>query len=119
MKFSTAIQLYCYGTCGDDWLDNITECQKPDADAYCKLKYCNENSYALTFELSKSLDGPGFACDTYGENFGNFFGMTDIHFEEDVGSTHGHKLDNQVVSNIECDNGGKMKFEYLSYQNHN
>ena len=47
MKFSTAGMLYCYGTCGDDWLDKEYGCQKADADAFCKLKFCEEDDCVL------------------------------------------------------------------------
>ena len=101
-KFSTAKQLYCNGACGDDWLDTSINCQKTDADAYCKLKFCDKEAYAISFNISKALYEPGFACNHRGKNFGKYFGIYNVWFEDDVGSTHGLRVDTQVVSNVKC-----------------
>ena len=91
--------LYCNGACGDDWLDNRSGCQKSDADAYCKLKLCDTKAFSSTFAVTISTNNPGFACDTYGTNHGDWFGMTGVHFEDDIKSTHGS---GSVVSNVTC-----------------
>ena len=90
--------LYCNGDCGDDW-DGIDGCQRSDADAYGKLKLCDGAAYANLFEVGVSLHQPGFACNGIGENFGNWFGMMDVHFEDDLSSTHGS---GSVVYNVNC-----------------
>ena len=111
-KFSTAEQLYCYGTCGY-WLDNTAGCQKRDADAYCKLKLCNENAHAFSYETSEALHSPGFSCNGYGTNFGNFWGMRDVHFEDNIGSTHGQFVSNAVVSTVKCEQPGNLNINLL------
>ena len=96
--------LYCSGTCGDDWLDDENDCQKADADAYCKLKLCDENAFAGSFEVTTATNQPGFACTGSGMNYGNWFGMTDVYFGDDIESTHGG---GKVVSNVLCQTPGK------------
>ena len=91
--------LYCNGACGDDWLDAQDDCQKTDADAYCKLKLCNENAVATSFDVTIATNNPGFACDEYGTNYGDWFGMTGVHFEDNIRANHGR---GSVVSNVKC-----------------
>ena len=97
--------LYCYGSCGDNWLDNQKGCQQADADAYCKLKFCDENVFATRFEVTASTNKSGFACDGHGTNYGDWLGMTDVYFHDDIKAAHG---DGQVVSNVVCQKAGKF-----------
>ena len=96
--------LYCNGGCGDDWLDNQSGCQKADADAYCKLKLCDVDAVASSFEVTISTNNPGFACNGNGKNYGDWFGMTGVYFADDIKATHGS---GQVVSNVRCQTLGK------------
>lgn len=97
--FSTADQLYCNGFCGEHWLDNEGNCQKSDADAYCKLKLCDVSAYAISFDVVVASNKPGFACDNYGTNYGDWLGIADVHFDDDIISDHGN---GEVVTNVEC-----------------
>ena len=115
--FATAQLLYCHGYCGEDWLDDVSGCQQADADAFCKLKLCDEHANATDYEVTTSTyDTPGFACDFSRrehknmEEFelvyeGTLFGITDIYFTNSSGHTHGTKGD--VVSNVICQTSGK------------
>ena len=96
--------LYCSGSCGDDWLDNQKGCQQADADAYCKLKFCDENAFTTNFEVTEATNKPGFACDGIGKSYGNWYGMKGVYFDDDVKSTHGA---GKVVSNVVCKTSGK------------
>ena len=108
-KFSTAIMLYCFGTCGDDWLDNQDGCQQPDADAYCKLKLCDGNAIASSFDITTSTNNPGFACDGVGTNYGHWFGIPHVYFDDDIRTTHGAA---DVVSNVMCQIPGKYNYYF-------
>ena len=101
--------LYCSGSCGDDWLDNQKGCQQADADAYCKLKLCDENVFATSFEVTTATNKSGFACDGYGTNYGDWLGMTDVYFHDDIILTHGT---GQVVSNVMCQKSGKFNYYF-------
>ena len=107
-EFSSAVMLYCHGTCGNKWLDNEEGCQKSDADAYCKLKLCREGAFANSFNISTSdalPNQPGFACRGSGTNYGNWVGMTDVNFRSEL-SNHG--LGGKVVTNVTCKTLGKF-----------
>ena len=94
--------LYCNGYCGYGWTDSNSGCHQSDADDYCKLKFCNAEAVATSFEISLATNDPGFSCgyENYGENLGNWFGIQDVHFEDSIRSTHGA---GDVVSNVICD----------------
>ena len=105
MKFSEAEALYCDKDCGLGWLDNEYGCQSYDADAFCKLKYCDTNFHALSFEITNASNHPGFACRGVGNNFGRSFkpyqGIMNVYYVEDMKAAHGG---GNVVSNITCVN---------------
>ena len=110
--------LFCNGACGDDWGDDETNCQQADADAYCKLKNCDENGFAESFvidQISRNDDPmtPGFGC-MYGKekvdvDFDKYegtwfqdegFTIQDVHFTTGTWETHGS---GQVIRNATCD----------------
>ena len=113
--------MYCSGACGDDWIDSEANCQEADADAFCKLRYCNEHAVATSHEITFATYGtPGFAC-MYGkhkenvkfEKFeGTWFGIENVYFTNDTRKTHGN---GKVVANVQCDIGFPGKFTYLYY----
>ena len=95
--------LYCDNDCGLDWLDNEYGCQASDADAFCRLKYCDTNFYAGSFEITPAINQSGFACRGVGKNFGRSFdpyqGIMDVHYVQNMKAAHG---EGNVVSNITC-----------------
>ena len=103
--------LYCEGSCGDDWLDNQYGCQERDADAYCKLKLCDGNAVATSFDITPATNNHGFACDGVGKNYGDWFGIHGVYFENDIGATHG-QLPGSVVSNVTCQISGKYNYYF-------
>ena len=103
--------LYCYGTCGGDWLDNQNGCQKADADAFCKLRLCDGDAFATSFDVTSATNNPGFACDGYGTNYSDWLGMTSVHFNDDIKTTHGSG-DTDVVSNVRCQIPGKYIYYF-------
>ena len=91
--------LYCNGGCGNIWLDNLKGCQNADANAYCKLKSCDEDAISTGYKVTEASHDPGFACTGHGTNFGNWFGIKNVWFKDDIRSTHHNGL---VVSNVTC-----------------
>ena len=101
--------LYCAGDCGFSWSDGVPNCQKLDADDYCKLKNCDANAFAGSFDVTAASNSPGFACGNYriGQNFGNWFGLINVHFDDSILSSHGGGQTRNVVSNVICNTQGK------------
>ena len=103
--FDQAEALYCNKDCGTNWLDDEYGCQIDDADAFCRLKYCNENVTAESFDVLPASHQPGFACRGIGMNYGRntnpYQGIKDVHFTKDVKLAHGG---GDVVTNIVCRN---------------
>ena len=99
--------LYCNGEAGDDWLDNQHGCQQADADAFCKLKLCDEDAFASTFEVTPATNNPGFVGGFVGLKNGDWFGMTGVRFEEDIKRDHGS---GDVVSDVTCQTRGKSNY---------
>ena len=96
--------MYCHRACGvDDWVDTELGCQQSEANAFCKLKLCDENSYAISYKVTFATQVPGFSCDTKGTNFGDWLGFTDVYFTNNVRRTNGH---GKVVSNVICETAG-------------
>ena len=93
--------LYCDGPCGDSYgTDNEMGCQKSDADAYCKLKFCDAAAYATSYEIGVASNRPGFACTGPEENnLGDWFGMRNVYFDDDIRWSHGP---GSVVENVIC-----------------
>jgi hypothetical protein len=60
-------QLVCEGPCS--WAGDAG-CDQMDADILCKLKTCNPESIALSYEVLPQLPGAGFSCPDTGQNFG-------------------------------------------------
>ena len=106
-KFSSAVMLYCSGTCGYGWTDKNEDCHHSDANDYCILKHCNPDAVATSFEISRATNNPGFSCGhlNLGTNYGDWFGIENVHFEDSVASTHGAGF---VVSNVVCDVPGNF-----------
>ena len=66
-EWSDIEQLYCNGTC--TWAGG-QGCDQADADIFCKLKTCNCNSHASSFQVVTALNKKGFSCPSYGQNLG-------------------------------------------------
>ena len=93
--------LYCDKDCGF-WLDNGWDCDQKDADAFCRLKNCDDTSTALSYEITPAKTIPGFACRGIGEDLGVqtwVTGMVHVHFVDDIRAHHGN---GNIVSNIVC-----------------
>ena len=103
-EFSNATMLYCNDACGTFWLDEEKGCQQSDADAYCKLKLCDADAISTSYNITEDSNNPGFACRGHGTNFGDWFGMTDVWFKEDIRSSH---HGGSVVSEVVCEKTGK------------
>ena len=107
--FSTAEVLYCDQDCGANWIDNEHGCQSDDADAYCRLKNCNKNAYAESFETIPASNSPGFSCRGVGKRFTRangtmifpYHGISDFNLVKDVKASHG---EGNVVTNVICRN---------------
>ena len=97
--------LYCNGGCGNIWLDDQEGCQKQDADAYCKLKLCDGDAVSTSFNVTEDSHNPGFACRGRGKNFGNWFGIQNVWFQDDIRSSHYGGL---VVTDVACQAPGKF-----------
>ena len=111
--------MYCDQDCGTNWLDNEYGCQSDDADAYCRLRNCNEHAYAESFETIPASNSPGFACRGVGKRFAarnngtNIFpyhGISDFNLVKDVKTSHG---DGNVVTNVKCRNRSSKFPSYL------
>ena len=102
VKFSEATQLYCHEKCGAVWLDHFFGCQKSDADAFCKLKFCDKNAESLSFDTTRAWGQPGFSCDMKGFNFGEWFGIENVSYSKNLLLDFGHANENAVVSNVKC-----------------
>ena len=109
-KFLSANALFCYGACGDDWLDKQLGCQHSDANAYCKLKLCDKDAFATSFTLTPATHTPGFACDGVGVDYGDWFEITGVHFADDIKTEHGENSNVKVISNVTCQMPGKHSY---------
>ena len=105
--------LYCNNGCSRQkhWTDKKSGCQKSAADDYCKLKHCNAGAFSSSFQITTALNGPGFACEASscgqvacGKKLGNWFGITNVHFNNDILASHGA---GNVVTNVKCFIPGK------------
>ena len=103
-EFMRATQLYCQGVCGSSWLDHTKNCQSTDADAFCKLKLCDEDAYAINHKVANAISKPGFTCDHQAKNFGDWLGINNVRFSETVKNKH---FTGFVVSNITCHSTGR------------
>ena len=107
--------LFCNGACGDDWLDTQEGCQKADADAFCKLKLCSGSSYASSYAVSKSTHDPGFGCPNAAasqegdEDYGDWFGMVGVKFEDDIKAVYGY---GDVISDVMCLTSGNYSYYF-------
>ena len=84
-------------------------CQKTDADAFCKLKLCDQDAFSTYYEETRATEVPGFACDRRGEDYGDWLGIESVHFDENTKQANGFAL---VVSNVTCETG---KYHYYYY----
>ena len=94
-------QLYCNGWCSWAGPDN---CDQADADLFCKLKTCNCNAKATSFDVVKALAQPGFSCNPgYGVNLGKmpqYCVNVDVwHQNSSILANHGPGW---VVTNVKC-----------------
>ena len=105
--------------CGDDWKsdnwDDESEeeagCQQYDADVYCKLKSCDENAVAISYQVTFTIPEPGFSCDGRGRNLGDWLGISDVYFADNSRKINGGS--GQVVSHVICGTkGNKYKFYF-------
>ena len=101
--------LYCNKGCGSA-SDALPGCQKTDADAYCKLKLCDDHAISTGFNVATTTNHPGFACTGVGINYGNWMGIKKVYFDDDILSSHG---DGEVVSNVTC----RSKYDFLKRTN--
>ena len=84
-------------------------CQIDDADAFCRLKTCNENATAKSFDVVEATHQPGFACRGIGTRFarkGNgteygYHGILDFNYDDNIKNSHGT---GKVVTNVICVN---------------
>ena len=103
IEFMNAAQLYCQGDCGSSWLDHTRNCQSTDADAFCKLKLCDEDAYAISHKVGNAKYNPGFTCDIKAKNFGDWLGMNNVRFSENVKNEH---FTGSAVLNVTCHSKG-------------
>ena len=105
LKFQRADSLYCDKDCGVNWLDNKYGCQGTDADAFCRLKLCNNSAFARDFSVAPVSNLTGFSCKGVGIRFEqrvrSLQNMGDIYFSNSMIKTHG---EGYVVANITCAN---------------
>ena len=111
LKFlKRADSLYCDKDCGLNWLDNEYGCQGADADAFCRLKFCNNSLFAKNFSVTPVSNLSGFSCKGNGIRFEEFRrfqrvsssqDMGDIYFSNAMINTHG---EGYMVANITCSN---------------
>ena len=95
----SAAQLYCQGVCGSSWIDHTPNCQSTDADAFCKLKLCDEDAYAISHKVGIAKFNPGFTCDKQAKNFGDWLGMNNVRFSENVKNEY---FTGSAVLNVTC-----------------
>ena len=115
--------LYCDKDCGADWLDHRHGCQIDDADAFCRLKNCNENATAKSFDVVQATHQPGFACRGIGSQFGRkrngteygYYGLLVFNYDDDIKNSHG---EGNVITNVICENK-TSKFNDESNATHN
>ena len=95
--------LYCDEDCGSGWLDNEYGCQSEDADAFCKLKYCNEFAYAASYNITTASNQSGFSCHGIGDILYPpvLINNIRVHYVQNMKEAHGG---GNVVSNITCMN---------------
>ena len=106
--FWKATQLFCHNRCGDDWNNEddpsqkgVYGCQEEDANAFCKLKLCDETAFPLPGTI-KGVDKRvyatndwGFACDMIKvgdgvtNHVGPFVGIKDVKVDTNVLEHHG------------------------------
>ena len=75
-------------------------CQQSDADVYCKLKMCDETAIAISYDLGIASSDPGFACNGYGTDMGEWFGISSVTFESNIVGSHGL---GRVIKNATCE----------------
>ena len=106
-KFTKAEALYCNKDCGANWMDNEYGCQASDADAFCRLKYCDQNVYAKSFAVTHASNQNGFACNGVDMKFSwnwkryERIGRNDVYFTNDMKESHGK---GKIVTDITCTN---------------
>ena len=97
--------MYCDRDCGANWQDNEYGCQEADADAFCRLKFCNNSVYARNFSVTTVSNVNGFSCKGIGirfkENIRSLQKMGDIYFSNAMIDTLG---EGYVVANVTCAN---------------
>ena len=80
-------------------MDDLRGCQSADADAFCKLKLCDEDAYAIDYDTKHATYEPGFGCDRHSKSYGDWFGMDNIKFSQNVKSAH---APGDSVQNVKC-----------------
>ena len=106
--------MYCDDDCGTNWIDNDYGCQVDDAHAYCRLRYCNKNAIAESFDIVPALNAPGFACRGVGRRFARkenpYHGILDFNVAKDIKAFHGEGL---VVTNVKCLDRSRKSYEKI------
>ena len=101
--------MYCDKDCGANWIDNRYGCQIDDADAFCRLRHCNENATAKSFDIVQATHQPGFACRGIGSEFRRkrngteygYHGIIVFNYDDDIKNSHG---EGKVITNVICEN---------------
>ena len=73
---------------------------------------CDEDAIAESFEVTAATNKPGFSCDMIGTNYGDWFGMTSVHFHDDILATHSPPDPGDVVSNVVCQTSGRHNYYF-------
>ena len=101
-QFSSAKQLYCHEKCETTWRKNTIGCNQADADAFCKLKLCDQHAKSTAYDITMPWKQPGFSCSGKGSSYGKWFGMENVHYSKSIVSEFEGK-ENAVVSNVQCE----------------
>lgn len=93
------VQLFCESSCS---YGGGYGCDQTDADIFCKLKTCNCNAYATSFQIKQVVSGKGFACAGSGLYAGPQTGYcvsADVWYSTDL---MGAGNFGSVVTNVVC-----------------
>ena len=88
-------------------MDDKNGCQIEDADAFCRLKHCDKNAFAIDFTVTAVANETGYSCQGIGTTKvdATEVGMADVYYAEDMKGAHvGNKTSStaEVVSNVVC-----------------
>ena len=90
-------------------MDDQNGCQIEDADAFCRLKHCDKNAFAIDFTVTAVANETGYSCQGIGTKVDATkaaeAGMIDVYYAEDMKGAHrGNETSTtaEVVSNVVC-----------------